>query len=352
MASLVITYILWLFFGWFGWHHVYLDRWNQAIAWFITCGGGFGLGWLRDLWRIPDYVAWINRDKDFEMRHLSSIAEGKPSCSSFRLCGMLGLGFVLSLALCCLTPEYAAKEIDGSPAWYWYLFCRTLFVALVLSGSSLGVYLVSNIGELQCSLLYPLLGSVLAVPWLITNESNVFLPTIFAALVTWWKGLCWRPLRDKQKSSLSSLVLYGIAAFLWLALLFYGIYFTAHITLKDGEKIPVRIVISNFFNSPAWQSTKDTLYALYDSLTRNGFSKTYADAWDLVDFSGEMNALKILGLDRHASYEEIKKACRQMSRQYHPDLQRTEEAKLEGEKMFITVQEACSILTRFRSRKS
>ena len=70
MASQAFTYLLWLFGGWTGIHHVYLGRCDQALAYFVTVGGGFGLGWMRDLFRIPDYVNWANGDKEFQRRHL------------------------------------------------------------------------------------------------------------------------------------------------------------------------------------------------------------------------------------------------------------------------------------------
>ena len=54
--SLLVTYIIWLMWGWFGLHHFYLGRDIQAFIWWSTIGGFFGLGWFRDLWRIPEYV--------------------------------------------------------------------------------------------------------------------------------------------------------------------------------------------------------------------------------------------------------------------------------------------------------
>ena len=55
--SVVFTYFLWFFFGWFGLHHFYLGRDRHAFTWWSTFGGMFLLGWVRDAWRIPTYVA-------------------------------------------------------------------------------------------------------------------------------------------------------------------------------------------------------------------------------------------------------------------------------------------------------
>lgn len=63
--SLFMTYFLWLFGGWFGLHHFYLHRDRHAFVYWMTLGGYFGCGWLRDLWRIPEYVRDCNNDPEF-----------------------------------------------------------------------------------------------------------------------------------------------------------------------------------------------------------------------------------------------------------------------------------------------
>lgn len=62
--SIFLTYILWLFSGFFGIHHFYLGRDIQAFLWWCTLGGYFGLGWLRDIFYIPGYVAVANSEPE------------------------------------------------------------------------------------------------------------------------------------------------------------------------------------------------------------------------------------------------------------------------------------------------
>ena len=47
MASVAVAYILWLFGGIFGLHHLYLGRHGQALIWWLSWGG-YVLGWLGD----------------------------------------------------------------------------------------------------------------------------------------------------------------------------------------------------------------------------------------------------------------------------------------------------------------
>lgn len=65
-----VTYILWLIGGFFGLHHIYLERDAQAFLWWCTFGGYAGCGWLRDIFHIPEYVADANEDKKFMEKHI------------------------------------------------------------------------------------------------------------------------------------------------------------------------------------------------------------------------------------------------------------------------------------------
>lgn len=70
--SKLVAYFLWLIGGIFGAHHIYLERDKQAFVWTCTLGGYCGFGCLRDLFRIPSYVAEYNADPrwvdDFKRR--------------------------------------------------------------------------------------------------------------------------------------------------------------------------------------------------------------------------------------------------------------------------------------------
>lgn len=59
------AYLLWAFGGLVGAHHVYLERDEQAFVYFCTLGGFVGIGWLRDIYRIPSYVDDANEEPRF-----------------------------------------------------------------------------------------------------------------------------------------------------------------------------------------------------------------------------------------------------------------------------------------------
>lgn len=59
------AYFWWLFGGFLGAHHLYLERDDHAVIYFCTLGGYFGIGWLRDIYKIPSYVADANDQPEY-----------------------------------------------------------------------------------------------------------------------------------------------------------------------------------------------------------------------------------------------------------------------------------------------
>lgn len=57
--SLPIAYVLWFLFGLVGGHWFYLKRPAMGILYVCTFGV-FGIGWLVDMFNMPDYVRLFN----------------------------------------------------------------------------------------------------------------------------------------------------------------------------------------------------------------------------------------------------------------------------------------------------
>ena len=57
--SVLVAYLLWLFWGFFGAHKLYVGKPLVALLYFFTWGI-LGVGWLIDLFTLPGQVAWCN----------------------------------------------------------------------------------------------------------------------------------------------------------------------------------------------------------------------------------------------------------------------------------------------------
>ena len=62
--------------------------------------------------------------------------------------------------------------------------------------------------------------------------------------------------------------------------------------------------------------------------------------------------MQVIGLEKTSSQEEITKRCRQLSRDNHPDRQKTESEKEAAQKRFIEIQEACVKLSNIKTKRA
>lgn len=74
--SVIWAYVLWLFGGVVGLHHFYLRRDRHAFVWWTTLGG-FGIGWLGEIFRIPRYVRDANEDPEYMRKLVERMACNK-----------------------------------------------------------------------------------------------------------------------------------------------------------------------------------------------------------------------------------------------------------------------------------
>jgi hypothetical protein len=132
----VIVYLLWLFGGFAGLHHMYLGRDLHAFLW-ATSFGGFIIGWLRDLFRLEEYIdASCSPDEYHKLVDARRKLRPFPNKSLSRLVGSYLFGSYFSLISSCLLP-------DGSPS--------IAFALAQKLGAVLGILAVANIGHQTCS---------------------------------------------------------------------------------------------------------------------------------------------------------------------------------------------------------
>lgn len=96
--SVTIAYILWFFLGWLGVHQFYLRRDRHAFFTWATLGGMIGLGWLRDLFYIPSYVADVNETPEYVSQVQSrKQSEKRPSLGVARWAASVALSYIFAL---------------------------------------------------------------------------------------------------------------------------------------------------------------------------------------------------------------------------------------------------------------
>lgn len=113
--STTLAYLLWLVLGWWGVHLFYLGRDRHALVWYVTAGGIFGVGWLRDLFRIPEYVREANGEPEYQeyIKGRQRVWK-RPPFTTVRFTGEIAVGMLFGfLARSALPPEWFKDPTYG-----------------------------------------------------------------------------------------------------------------------------------------------------------------------------------------------------------------------------------------------
>lgn len=122
--SIFVTYVLWLFGGFFGLHHFYLGNDLQAFVWFSTIGGYFGIAWIGEIFKIPEMVRDANEDPAFIEKYVNVLrVYRKPQFSTSRFLFAVMVGYLWSQLFLLAIPQDKFGGINWSYLhWFVPLF--------------------------------------------------------------------------------------------------------------------------------------------------------------------------------------------------------------------------------------
>lgn len=280
--SFFVTYLLWLTVGWLGIHHLYLGRDRQAFVWWMTLGGYFGLGWIRDLWRLPEYIRLANKDpRSVEQLKEKMRRHEKPPSSTVRSIGQVIVSDALGyMVLYALPLEYIPAELVPLAA---------LPVPLAVA---LGAHLVGNIGEQEGGLKMTLLGAYLTYPLYFWSTHSVFWSSFSASYFFNNYSCSWRIKARPQKPLWRRILVFSMCCLLYTSLWASWLYFNCSITANDGTQVKCRDSIRHFFGSPLWQDFKNVIQEMYNQVKYQGWGVLWRLLMEAIDPQGESNALK------------------------------------------------------------
>lgn len=332
-----VAYLLWLTpLGFIGAHHFYLGRDRQGFLWATTCAGIFGIGWLRDFWRIPTYVNEANED---EADHSSKTHRGKPAiCSNLsRIVGQIAFGYFFRTLVESAIPKDLSLVGPQVPPW--------LIVPL---GAAFGTWMVSNVGRIRSRFTYSLLGAYIGelvfCSELVVGEQKPFFAVVLSML---WSTAGWKYRKRRSKAGCGARFLtWSLLGALVLGLWTSFFYFNAVVVTDDGEKIRFSDAIGNFLRSQAWQDIKNASWTVWSDFRSGGWEKAEKTFKNLADVEGKDSALHVLGLQKPVSNKEIRERYYEMARELHPDRIQGEAEKAAAQEKMIEVNRAYEILTK------
>ncbi|XP_055384921.1 dnaJ homolog subfamily C member 22 [Condylostylus longicornis] len=342
--SIVIAYLLWLFGGIFGAHHLYLRRDRHAFIWLCTLGGYFGIGWIFEIFKISSYVRDANEDKAFiEKFRIKLRKYPRPPFSTIRFLGAIMVGYLFGELIKQAIPENNFLEIDwGFLHW------------LVPFGIALGVWTVGNIGREKGSFWQCLLAAYISYPirYYIYDESwYMIIVLFFTALVFDSCSKQWRVEPKKKSGCCKRFTCFSFCVTLYLALWCSYFYFNGKVLDYEGEEIPVHEAVKHLLSSSMWAEFKDTLFEIYNYSQHRGWYEVLKELFILMDEDGIKNSYKVLDLSPTASQVEITAAWRKLSKEYHPDKQKDPVKRNEAQERFMEIQQAYEVLSKNKMKR-
>ncbi|XP_056131030.1 dnaJ homolog subfamily C member 22 [Lampris incognitus] len=322
----MVAYALWAVGGPLGLHHLYLGRDSHALLWMVTLGG-FGVGWAREVFRIPSYVGEANREADGARRGSTM----PPFVSPVRFVGQVCVGIYFG----------TVALIGLSSLSFFYLIVLPLSVGA-------GVHLVSSVGQ-QTSDLHKTMAACLMTSPIFYGSSLSPLPISLAASITAAQHRKFKPSPSPGSTQELGPRLYrlGLAWLAFSAPLGYCVFHNTTATLYYLSDC-VSALLDIFWFLPWLRGVLEYIllipYRILCALTGGGYTE---EVWRRVleillkEYTKrEKEALQVLTLNEEASIEEITRSYRELAKKWHPDHNPSKEAEM----MFIKIHEAYEVL--------
>lgn len=342
--SLVVAYLLWFFGGIFGVHHIYLHRDRHAFVWWCTLGGYFGLGWIFEIFKIPEYVRDANDDPRFIAKFIEKLRTyRKPEFSTIRFLGQIMMSYLFGQVVMIAIPEDELWGIN----WRFLLWTVPFF-------SALGVWLVGNIGREKGVLWHCLVAAYVIYPlrYFVYDETCWFTALVFGSALAFEQfSKQWRLDAPKRYSATRRTIVLSACVCIYLSVWSGYFVFNGKITDGEGDEVPVHEAIKNFLKSPWWTDLKQTFEETWRFAQHNGWYETWKQIVDSIDIDGEQNAYKVLNVGPTATQNEITSAWRKLSREFHPDKVKDEKLRRAAQEKFMEIQQAYEVISKIKSKR-
>jgi len=329
--SLLVAFAIYVFGGGhLGLHHLYLDRPLQAFLWACSGGGFFGMGLLRDLFRLQNYAGVRNASPQCGDSLATDMKYSKvPPWSLSRLLGCHFFGAWFGTVAGVAGPE---------------VFPSAYFAIISALGSALGIWLAGSACTHQGgSLKWTSLASLVAFP-------SGYSVTVGLLAFQWTRR--WEPEATKQRPKRWQLV---VAVLVFWTIAFGGLVEHGSITLGDAsagtaETYKLKDCMWNVLRGIDFED----MYSSFKDGSSNedgdwGFR--WQERWDSLkgslDVSGEKHALKTLGMDsfigKAYTDDDVKQHFKRMAKLWHPD-KVSPDKREEAEKRMQDINQAKEIL--------
>uniref|UniRef100_A0A1I8FCA4 SSD domain-containing protein n=1 Tax=Macrostomum lignano TaxID=282301 RepID=A0A1I8FCA4_9PLAT len=142
-----------------------------------------------------------------------------------------------------------------------------------------------------------------------TDFNNILYGSLLTVSLANWFCRDWRSRPAKPKSRCGRACAVSLGACLFYSLLAFSLLNNARVTY-EGESVPLREAVRNFFKSPLWREMRDTVGKLYEYYKIHGFKEILKQLWDALDPQGLKDAASIIGIKEGAGPDADSVPCR------------------------------------------
>ncbi len=183
----------------------------------------------------------------------------------------------------------------------------------------LGVQLTGTLGPRQCSFIWPLVGAILGLPFLISNgdtSPSFNIVAFFSCCIFEWK-IDWdfeyfstksevkvdssSPSKKKTRQRrhiIKRCLIFGLGAMVFGIILTSTLYQNLQVDIR-GERVKIKDVIADFFNSQEfiqlYQQLLSVLKELYAFYLQFGFKGIWTQIWAALDSESYKQAFEVNG---------------------------------------------------------
>ena len=313
-----------------------------------TLAGFFFVGYIRDLWSIPRYLAESRKDERFLNLYRAEVNYYKrPKLwrNKLRYLAMIFLAAAYRSLIVWAIPQEALES-----SWN----VKLIVFLLAPLGTAFGTYCVANIGLRQCNFL-PLLALAYVGELMFgvvqpgkTSISLWMWIQPFIIMVFMWKYVDPKSFKvkvddeDKEKRRSEP----GCCLRFWRVVLgllilssLWGsfLYHNATIETDDGETILLRDAVENLLRSEAWKHFKEEFWTLLRHIREEGWEGFADGLYDISEKSGKDWAAKVLDIAVDSAEKQVKARYRELVKIWHPDHAKDKE---NAQEKFIEIQKA------------
>jgi len=183
----------------------------------------------------------------------------------------------------------------------------------------LGTQITGTLGPRQCSFMWPLLGAILGMPFLVwrTDLSPSFnIPAFLSSWIFEWK-IEWNrtyfpnlsttkstssrssmPSKRKRRHFVKRCLIFGLGVIVFSAIFTSTIYQNLQVDIK-GRHVRIKDVLTDFFKSheiiSLYQQLSNILRQLWTFYLQYGFKGIWTEIWMTIDSQSEKQAYEVGG---------------------------------------------------------